>query len=69
MIPAGTIIQGPPDQAYEVMVDIHYGMVMSLPDHFRAIGNAPSPMTGARMPVWLFEYLRKHFIAEAHDRG
>ena len=68
MIKAGTIIEGPLDQAYEVTEDLHAYM-HAAPSMFKAIGNAPEPVNGMQMPIWLFNYLFSHFASEANDRG
>lgn len=68
MIKAGTIIEGPLDQAYEVTTDLHAGMSL-LVSHLRPIGNAPEPKNGEMMPYWLSKYFERHFAAEANDRG
>ncbi len=68
MIKAGTIIEGPVDQAYEVTADLHAGMTLMV-GHLRPIGNAPEPKAGEVMPYWLARYFEQNFSAEANDRG
>lgn len=49
------IVQGPGEQAYRLMRDIHPGMAMSI-SYFEAMGGAPALKENEPLPKWLEEW-------------
>ena len=68
IVKAGTIIEGPDGQGYEVVRDLYVDDHAYPPEAFKPFGGAPEPTKGIMAPKWLQEWAVETFGFKGFSR-